>query len=89
MKNLNFEKIFGKHFISCHIGFRKCQKSFWIHVISGFKRENPNFHSHEIAFFDDVVGNINMASKSDIKAFLFKNADVFKRDVNSLISLGD
>lgn len=84
LKNLHFEEIFDRHYISCRIGFRKCHEDFWGSVIEDLKKDTPGLDPGEIVFFDDIQNNLDVASKMKIKTFLFKDVNMFKEDMDSL-----
>lgn len=84
LKVLNFQNFFDKHFISCHIGFRKCNDNFWVKVIDNLTKEFLNLKLNEIVFFDDNQDSISAASKFGIQTFLFKNINQFEKDMDFL-----
>lgn len=73
LNKMDFKNIFDGYFISCRIGYRKCDNSFWIHVINKLKKEFSKVKAENIMFFDDNKNNVNVALKFGIHAFLFKN----------------
>lgn len=85
LSEMNFQNIFDGHFISCYIGYRKCHDDFWSYVINELKKEFSNIKPDEIVLFDDVQDNIDVALKFGVKAFLFKDAAQFKKDISSLV----
>lgn len=84
LSEMNFQNIFDGHFISCYIGYRKCYDNFWVYAINKLKKEFPNIKPDEIISFDDIQDNIDVALKFGVKAFLFKDATQFKKDMSSL-----
>lgn len=84
LKDLNFQKFFDKHFISCHIGFRKCNDNFWVKVIDSLTKELSNLNPKEIVFFDDNQDSISAAFKFGIQVFLFKNINQLEKDMDFL-----
>jgi len=84
LNKLKFKDIFDGWFISSSIGYRKCEKDFWVYVISELKNKFPDVSPSEIVFFDDIQKNVDMASKFKIRSFLFKNKSKFKKDIKLL-----
>lgn len=84
LNDMNFQNIFDRYYISCYIGYRKCQDGFWIHVLEDIKKEFKEIKTDEIVFFDDLQINIEAALKSGIQAFLFTDINQFKKDLVSL-----
>ncbi len=85
LENTQLGNSFDGHFISCLIGYRKCQDNFWAHVLRELKKELPSILANEIVFFDDIQKNIDTASKHGIQTFLFTDMKKFEKD---LIYLG-
>ncbi|MBT3355817.1 HAD hydrolase-like protein [bacterium] len=84
LENMKFNQSFDGHFISSFIGFRKCHDDFWIHVLENLKKEFPNIDPSEIAFFDDIQNNVDVANKHGIQAFLFTDMEKFGEDLKRL-----
>ncbi|NGX52844.1 MAG: hypothetical protein KR126chlam5_01150 [Candidatus Anoxychlamydiales bacterium] len=84
LKKMNFQNIFDGHFISYYIGYRKCHDNFWKYVIDELKKEFSDTRLGEIAFFDDIQNNVDTASKFGIQAYLFKDIQQFRKDLNTL-----
>jgi len=84
LNEMNFKNIFNGHFISCHVGHRKIHNNFWKHVLIKLKKDIKGIKPEEIAFFDDLQINIDVAKKFEINAFLFKNIAQLKRDLKKL-----
>jgi hypothetical protein len=53
-------------------------------VISDLKNKFFDVSPEEIAFFDDIQGNVDMALKFKIQAFLFESKAGFNEDIKSL-----
>lgn len=87
LNDMNFQDIFDKCYISCHIGYRKCQNKFWTYVITDLKKDFPGIKPKEIVFFDDTKNNIDVALKFGIRAFLFTDMIQFERDMASVCIL--
>ncbi len=75
LNDMDFESIFDGHFISCHVGFRKCHDGFWKHVVGYFEKEFPELRRDEIIFFDDIQNNVDVATKFGIRAMLYENIE--------------
>ncbi|MCD4762352.1 HAD family hydrolase [bacterium] len=88
LDKMGFNKKFDGHFISCYVGYRKCHDNFWIHVLKELKNEFSNIKPNEIAFFDDIQNNVNVALKHGIQAFLFTDMKNFYKDL-SLLKLSE
>lgn len=84
LEEMDFQSIFTEHFVSCRLGYRKCQPGFWKQVIAELKKGHPNLNPSEIVYFDDKPENIEVALKFGIRAFLFENVEQFNQDINSL-----
>lgn len=84
LNEMNFQRIFDGYFISCYIGYRKCQNDFWEHVMNALKKELPDIKPAEIVFFDDIQKNIDIALEYGIQAILFKNMTQFEKDLIKL-----
>ena len=75
-RRIELKILFSGCFASSDIGFRKCEKGFWEHVI-----KNNNINPSEMIFFDDKEINIDIATKEGIRAFLFTDFNNFKIDL--------
>ena len=81
LREMGFEDIFDGHFISCQIGFRKCHEEFWNWVVMDLKKEFPELKLDEVAYFDDIQNNIDVASKVGIRALLYRGIGQLKEKV--------
>lgn len=84
LDKLKFKDIFDGWFVSSDIEYRKCENDFWVYVIKNLSDKFPDVSPNEIAFFDDIQENVDMASKFKIQAFLFKNKAKFNEDIKLL-----
>lgn len=85
LTEMKFKDIFSKAYISCYIGYRKCQDKFWDYVLQDLKKDMVNLQPAEITYFDDTLANVGVASKFGIRAFLFKDVEQFNRDLNAKV----
>ncbi len=85
LENMQFNKYFDGHFISCFVGYRKCHDNFWSYTLTELKKELQNIKPNEIVFFDDIQKNIDVASKHGIQAFLFIDINKFNKDLRYLL----
>ncbi|MFA5755120.1 MAG: HAD-IA family hydrolase [Candidatus Paceibacterota bacterium] len=74
-----FKSLFNGCFASSDIGFRKCEKGFWEHII-----KKNNINPFETIFFDDREANINAAKGEGVKGFLFMDFANFKKNLFEL-----
>lgn len=84
LEDMSFADNFDGHFISCFVGYRKCHDNFWTHTLQELKKEFPDIEPNEVAFFDDIQNNVDVASKHRIQAFLFTDMEQFDKDLDSL-----
>ena len=77
-KKMGRYKYFDPVILSCEVGFEKPQR--WIYKLA-LKR--LRLRPEECVFVDDRKENVRGASKVGIKAFLFKGAKQFKKDLLS------
>lgn len=79
MDKLNFRNLFDHHFISNEIGYRKKDQEYWEHVILSVKSKFPDIDSPEILFCDDILSNIETASKTGINVMhIMSHDDIIK-----------
>lgn len=84
LNEMNFKNIFDGYFMSCDVGYRKCEDGFWLYVIDQLNKKNSNIKTEEIIFFDNDKENIDVALKFGIQAILFKNKEQFEKDYIAL-----
>lgn len=75
LDNLNFRNIFDDNFISNEIGYLKKDEKYWEHVLGRIKIKYPDVEVHEILFCDDIISNIETASKTGINVMHVMNPD--------------
>jgi len=81
LEEMKLADSFDGYFISCFFGYRKCHDNFWTHVLTELKKELPKIKSNEIAFFDDIQNNVNVAASHGVQAFLFTDMKKFEKDL--------
>lgn len=74
LRELNFINLFDGYFISCQIGYRKCQEPFWQTVLSNLSEFKPE----EILFIDDRQNNLDMATQFGLQTLLFSDREQLK-----------
>ena len=75
-ERLHFKEDFLEIFASCHVGYSKPHRNFYLEV------ENKlGCRSEEILFIDDREDNVEAALKQGWKAYCYKNLEELKRDI--------
>ncbi len=67
LDNLNFRNIFDENYISNEAGFLKKDDKYWDYVIADINTKYPGIHIDDILYCDDIINNIETASKTGIK----------------------
>lgn len=79
-KEMNFGSLFDGVFSSCHVGCRKENPEFFEKVLSDIE-----LVPQEVAFFDDLQKNVDVASSLGIKAFFFSSVEQFNKDLRTIV----
>jgi FMN phosphatase YigB (HAD superfamily) len=85
LDDLKFRDIFDDYCISCEIGYRKKEETFWQHVLGKIISKYPHVNANEILFCDDLKSNVEVAFKTGIKVLQVKHS----RDIKTLYDILD
>ena len=80
LEQFGFQSVFDGSFISCELGYRKCDWRFWEWVLERLW----DVQVQETLFFDDVQGNVDMAKSYGIQWFLFTDMQQFEKDMKDI-----
>lgn len=82
MRNeMGFWEIFDGVFSSCEIGYKKPEKEFYSFILQDLNKKH-GLTPYEVMFLDDAQKNIIWAKEFGVDAYLYKDFESFKKQVN-------
>jgi putative hydrolase of the HAD superfamily len=73
LQQLGFKELFDGFFASAHVGYKKPQLEFFLHVL-----QKINCQGEEVVYFDDSPGYLDGAKSLGINAYLYTSVTELK-----------